>query len=313
MARIRFKALEEVMHRKAIHVQPSSNKVSDYFGTNVFNEHARREFLGKEAYKSVKLAIEKGTRIDRKIADQVAAAMKEWALSKGATHYTHWFQPLTGSTAEKHDAFFEPDDRGRAIESFDGDMLVQQEPDASSFPSGGIRNTFEARGYTAWDPSSPAFVIGKTLCIPTVFISYTGEALDNKMPLLKALHAIDEIATEVCQYFDKNITKVNATLGWEQEYFLIDTALHNARPDVMMTGRALFGNTPAKGQQLDDHYFGSIPERVTAYMKDFEHEAHKLGIPVTTRHNEWRPTNMKWHPSLKIPTWQMITTYWSWT
>ncbi len=296
MARIRFTALEEVMHRKAIHVEPSSDKVSDYFGSNVFNEHARREFLGKEAYKSVKQAIEKGTRIDRKIADQVAAAMKEWALSKGATHYTHWFQPLTGSTAEKHDAFFEPDDRGRAIETFDGDMLVQQEPDASSFPSGGIRNTFEARGYTAWDPSSPAFVIGKTLCIPTVFISYTGEALDNKMPLLKALHAIDEIATDVCQYFDKNITKVVATLGWEQEYFLIDTALHNARPDVMMTGRALFGHTPAKGQQLDDHYFGSIPERVTAFMKDFEHEAHKLGIPVTTRHNEVAPNQYEMAP-----------------
>jgi glutamine synthetase len=230
------------------------------------------------------------------MADQVASAMKDWALTKGATHYTHWFQPLTGATAEKHDAFFKPVGPGRAIERFDGELLVQQEPDASSFPNGGIRNTFEARGYTAWDPSSPAFVIGKTLCIPTIFISYTGESLDYKMPLLKALHAIDKAAVDVCQYFDKNVTKVNATLGWEQEYFLVDQALFNCRPDLMMTGRALFGHAPAKGQQLDDHYFGSIPERVTAFMREFETEAILLGIPVTTRHNEVAPNQFECAP-----------------
>jgi glutamine synthetase len=230
------------------------------------------------------------------MADQVASAMKDWALTKGATHYTHWFQPLTGSTAEKHDAFFKPVGPGKAIERFDGDLLVQQEPDASSFPNGGIRNTFEARGYTAWDPSSPAFVIGKTLCIPTIFISYTGESLDYKMPLLKALHVVDQAAVEVCQYFDKNVTKVNATLGWEQEYFLIDQALFNARPDLMMTGRALFGHAPAKGQQLEDHYFGSIPERVNAFMREFETESLKLGIPVTTRHNEVAPNQFECAP-----------------
>jgi glutamine synthetase len=241
-------------------------------------------------------AINNGTRLDRKNADQVASAMKDWAISKGATHYTHWFQPLTGATAEKHDAFFKPTGPGRAIERFDGDLLVQQEPDASSFPNGGIRNTFEARGYTAWDPSSPAFVIGKTLCIPTIFISYTGESLDVKMPLLKALHAVDEAAVAVCQYFDKNVTKVNATLGWEQEYFLIDKALFNARPDLIMTGRALFGHAPAKGQQLEDHYFGSIPERVTAFMREFEMESLLLGIPVTTRHNEVAPNQFECAP-----------------
>jgi glutamine synthetase len=230
------------------------------------------------------------------MADQVASAMKDWAITKGATHYTHWFQPLTGTTAEKHDAFFKPVGPGRALERFDGDLLVQQEPDASSFPNGGIRNTFEARGYTAWDPSSPAFVIGKTLCIPTIFISYTGESLDYKMPLLKALHAVDESAVAVCQYFDKNVTKVNATLGWEQEYFLIDQALFNARPDLMMTGRALFGHDSAKGQQLEDHYFGSIPERVTAFMREFENESIALGIPVTTRHNEVAPNQFECAP-----------------
>jgi glutamine synthetase len=230
------------------------------------------------------------------MADQVASAMKDWAITKGATHYTHWFQPLTGATAEKHDAFFKPVGPGKAIERFDGDLLVQQEPDASSFPNGGIRNTFEARGYTAWDPSSPAFVIGKTLCIPTIFISYTGESLDYKMPLIKALSAIDQAATEVCQYFDKNVNKVNATLGWEQEYFLIDQALFNARPDLMMTGRALFGHAAAKGQQLEDHYFGSIPDRVTAFMREFERESILLGIPVTTRHNEVAPNQFECAP-----------------
>jgi glutamine synthetase len=222
--------------------------------------------------------------------------MKDWAISKGATHYTHWFQPLTGSTAEKHDGFFKPIGPGKAIERFEGDLLVQQEPDASSFPNGGIRNTFEARGYSAWDPSSPAFVMGKTLCIPTIFIAYTGEALDFKMPLLKALTTVEEAATAVCQYFDKNVTNVKATLGWEQEYFLVDTALYNARPDLMMAGRAVFGHSPAKGQQLDDHYFGSIPERVTEFMRDFEYESHLLGIPVTTRHNEVAPNQFECAP-----------------
>jgi glutamine synthetase len=255
-----------------------------------------REYLPSDAFKSMMESIQNGTRLDRKMADQVASAMKDWALTKGATHYTHWFQPLTGSTAEKHDAFFKPIGPGKAIEKFDGDLLVQQEPDASSFPNGGIRNTFEARGYTAWDPSSPAFVIGKTLCIPTIFISYTGESLDYKMPLLKALNAVDLAATEVCQYFDKNVTKVNATLGWEQEYFLIDQALFNARPDLMMTGRALFGHAAAKGQQLEDHYFGSIPDRVTAFMREFETEAILLGIPVTTRHNEVAPNQFECAP-----------------
>jgi glutamine synthetase len=271
-------------------------KVSELFAKNVFHADTMREYLPSDAYKSMMESIQNGTRLDRKMADQVASAMKDWAITKGATHYTHWFQPLTGSTAEKHDAFFKPVGPGKAIERFDGDLLVQQEPDASSFPNGGIRNTFEARGYTAWDPSSPAFVIGKTLCIPTIFISYTGESLDYKMPLLKALHAVDQAAVDVCQYFDKNVTKVNATLGWEQEYFLVDQALFNARPDLMMTGRALFGHSAAKGQQLEDHYFGSIPERVTAFMREYENEAISLGIPVTTRHNEVAPNQFECAP-----------------
>ncbi|MCO5258943.1 MAG: glutamine synthetase III [Crocinitomicaceae bacterium] len=271
-------------------------KISDIFGENVFHQEVMREYLPSDAYKQVLETIETGTRLDRKVADQVASAMKDWALTKGATHYTHWFQPLTGSTAEKHDAFFKPIGPGKAIERFDGDLLVQQEPDASSFPNGGIRNTFEARGYTAWDPSSPAFVIGKTLCIPCVFISYTGESLDFKMPLLKALNAVEKAAVEVCQYFDKNVTKVNATLGWEQEYFLIDQAYFNARPDIMMTGRALFGQISAKSQQLDDHYFGTIPSRVTSFMREFETESIKLGIPVTTRHNEVAPNQFECAP-----------------
>jgi glutamine synthetase len=241
-------------------------------------------------------AVNTGARLDRKMADQVASAMKDWALTKGATHYTHWFQPLTGSTAEKHDAFFKPVGPGSAIESFDGDLLVQQEPDASSFPNGGIRNTFEARGYTAWDPSSPAFVMDKTLCIPTIFVAYTGEALDYKMPLLKALQRVNEAAVDVCKYFDKNVKKTIATLGWEQEYFLVDKALFNARPDLVMTGRAVFGHASAKGQQLDDHYFGSISPRVSAFMKDFEAESIRLGIPVTTRHNEVAPNQFECAP-----------------
>ena len=292
----RQQALHEVLDRVPNHQPRPANKISEYFGENVFNLHVMRSYLPDEAYDGIVEAMEKGTPISRKVADQTASAMKEWAISRGATHYTHWFQPLTGSTAEKHDSFISPTADGRAIEKFDGSLLVQQEPDASSFPSGGIRNTFEARGYTLWDPTSPAFVWGETLCIPTIFISYTGYALDNKMPLLKALSAVDAAATSVCQYFDKNITKVNATLGWEQEYFLVDKALYAARPDLAMTGRALFGAAPAKGQQLDDHYFGAIPERVSAFMKDFEMEAHKLGIPVTTRHNEVAPNQFELAP-----------------
>lgn len=296
MVTIRFKALEEVMNRQPKEVIFPEGRVSKYFACNVFGKEAMREYMSEEAYNSVIEAIEKSTNIDRKIADQVAASMKAWASERGATHYTHWFQPLTGETAEKHDAFFEPTESGRAIERFGGGSLVQQEPDASSFPSGGIRNTFEARGYTAWDPSSPAFLMGKTLCIPTIFVSYTGEALDYKTPLLKALHALDKYATEVCQYFDKNVTKVTTTLGWEQEYFLVDSALYNARPDLALTGRALFGHAPAKGQQLEDHYFGSIPDRVAAFMREYEIEAHMLGIPVKTRHNEVAPNQYECAP-----------------
>ena len=294
--RIRTKAIEDVLGRVPNHTDAPSAKVSDFFGANVFNEDAMRMFLTEDAYFAVRQAIHQGERIDRKLADQVASGMKEWAFTKGATHYTHWFQPLTGLSAEKHDAFFEPIGGGRSIERFDGSLLVQQEPDASSFPNGGLRNTFEARGYTAWDPSSPAFVIGRTLCIPTIFISYTGEALDYKMPLLRAIRAVDEAATAVCQYFDKDVNKVMATLGWEQEYFLIDKSLFFARPDIMMCGRALFGHTPAKGQQLEDHYFGSIPDRARAFMRDFENEALMLGIPVKTRHNEVAPNQFECAP-----------------
>ena len=244
----------------------------------------------------MKNCIAEGEKIERDIADHIAIAMKSWARSKGVTHYTHWFQPLTGLTAEKHDAFFDLSKDGELIETFDGGQLIQQEPDASSFPSGGIRNTFEARGYTAWDPTSPAFIIGKTLCIPTIFVSYTGEALDYKTPLLKALSAVDKAAVAVCKYFEKDVTKVNATLGWEQEYFLVDAALYKARPDLMLTGRTLFGRSSSKGQQLDDHYFGSIPERAAAFIKDFEYQALQLGIPVKTRHNEVAPNQFECAP-----------------
>lgn len=295
MSTLRFNALQEVLHRETVVVEENERR-SELFGKNVFNEQAMRQYMTKEAYQSVMDAIEFGTKIDRKTADQIAVSMKDWALSKGATHYTHWFQPLTGSTAEKHDAFFETVEGGGAMEKFDGGQLVQQEPDASSFPNGGIRNTFEARGYTAWDPTSPAFIYGTTLCIPTVFVAYTGEALDNKAPLLRALQAVDTAATAVCKYFDKNVSKVNATLGWEQEYFLIDTALAAARPDIMMTGRALLGHAPAKGQQLDDHYFGSIPTRVLNFMRDLEHECMLLGVPVKTRHNEVAPNQFELAP-----------------
>lgn len=296
MTSIRFNALKEASNRNPVEPIIKDYKSPEIFSKNVFAKISMREFLSKEAYESVISAIEHGTQIDRKTANQVASAMKAWASGRGATHYTHWFQPLTGSTAEKHDAFFEPIEDGLAIENFAGSALIQQEPDASSFPNGGIRNTFEARGYTAWDPSSPAFVIGTTLCIPTIFISYTGEALDYKTPLLKTLHTIDKAAVDVCQYFDKNVTKVWATLGCEQEYFLVDIALHSARPDLVLTGRTLFGHSSSKGQQLEDHYFGSIPDRVLNFMRDFEAESLMLGIPLKTRHNEVAPNQFECAP-----------------
>jgi glutamine synthetase len=296
MATIRFKALEALMSRQAQYVEQPTKKTSEYFAENVFDQRKMREHLSKEAYDTVKDAIDNGTKIPRRIADQVSSGMKAWAVSKGVTHYTHWFHPLTGATAEKHDAFFEPTSNDGVIESFDGAKLVQQEPDASSFPSGGLRNTFEARGYTAWDPSSPAFVFDRTLCIPTIFVSYTGEALDYKTPLLKTLSVLNDAAVDVCQYFDKNVTKVYSTLGWEQEYFLIDSALFLARPDLMLTGRTLMGHASAKDQQLEDHYFGTIPSRASAFMRDFEIEAYKLGIPIKTRHNEVAPNQFECAP-----------------
>jgi glutamine synthetase len=296
MSTLRFQALKDVSGRKPVKFEEAGKK-SDLFGLNVFNDKAMKQFLTSDAYKGVKDAIQHGTKIDRKLADYIAMGMKEWALAKGVTHYTHWFQPLTGATAEKHDAFFETSyDGSDPVEKFGGGQLVQQEPDASSFPNGGIRNTFEARGYTAWDPTSPAFIFGTTLCIPTVFISYTGEALDYKTPLLRALNAVDEAAVDVCKYFDKNVKKVTATLGWEQEYFLIDASLANSRPDIVMTGRTLLGHTSAKGQQLDDHYFGSIPSRALNYMRELEEECMLLGIPVKTRHNEVAPNQFELAP-----------------
>jgi glutamine synthetase len=299
MAYLRFKALEMLSfkdYRKDNAVEIPA-KLSELFCQNVFSEETMRSYLTSEAFKSIQDAIKRGSKIQRDVADQIAVAMKDWALSKGATHYTHWFQPLTGSTAEKHDSFFTPFESDRAIERFSGGMLIQQEPDASSFPNGGIRNTFEARGYTAWDPSSPAFIVGTTLCIPSIFISYTGETLDYKAPLLRALHALDTAATDICKsYFDKNVTKVSPTLGWEQEYFLVDSALYQSRPDLVITGKTLLGHSPAKGQQLDDHYFGSIPTRVMNFMKELEIECMKLGIPVTTRHNEVAPNQFELAP-----------------
>ena len=294
MSTLRFHAIKETFNRPVIDVQEPQRR-SAIFGSNVFNNAAMRQFLTKDSFKSVQDAVTNGSKIDRAIADHISTGMKEWAIAKGATHYTHWFQPLTGTTAEKHDAFFETTEDG-AIEKFGGGQLVQQEPDASSFPNGGIRNTFEARGYTAWDPTSPAFIYGTTLCIPTVFVSYTGEALDNKTPLLRALQTIDSAATDVAKYFDKTVTKVNPTLGWEQEYFLIDKALAKSRPDINLTGRTLLGHSSAKGQQLDDHYFGSIPKRALDYMRDLETECMYLGIPVKTRHNEVAPNQFELAP-----------------
>ncbi len=295
MAKYRFGAITRSNDRKYIPFDESGRR-SELFGSRVFSEERMLQYLTSDALESVRGAVNSGVKISRKIADQIAEAMKAWAISQGATHYTHWFQPLTGSTAEKHDAFFDLLPNGRALEKFGGGQLVQQEPDASSFPSGGIRNTCEARGYTAWDPTSPAFIYGATLCIPTVFVAYTGEALDNKTPLLRALSAVDNAATSVARYFDKNVSKVNATLGWEQEYFLIDKALAAARPDIVLTGRTLVGQAAAKGQQLDDHYFGVIPVRALAYMRELERECMILGIPVKTRHNEVAPNQFELAP-----------------
>ncbi len=296
MAKFRFRALDEVLNREPVEVTREENLVSDYFGMLVFDHAKMKKYLSREAFKAVTDAIDKGTTVDRKMADQVAQGMKAWAIENGATHYTHWFHPLTDGTAEKHDAFIVHGADGGVIESFSGQLLAQQEPDASSFPSGGIRQTFEARGYTAWDPSSPAFISETTLTIPTIFISYTGEALDFKTPLLRALNAVDKAATDVCFYFDKNVTSVSATLGWEQEYFLIDEALYMARPDIALTGRTLMGHASSKDQQLDDHYFSSIPTRVNRFMQDVENEAYKLGIPLRTRHNEVAPNQYEVAP-----------------
>ena len=300
MQSLRLNALHGLFSDSKIISIPESKKITSIFGENVFNLKTARQFLSDEAYKSLVSSIKNQTKIDRKMGDQIAAALKGWAESRNVTHYTHWFQPLTGATAEKHDSFFTLKGDGTSLEEFDGAALIQQEPDASSFPSGGIRVTFEARGYTAWDPSSPPFIMemgnGKTLCIPTIFVSYTGESLDAKTPLLKSLVALEKAALDVCQYFDKNITSVKPTLGWEQEYFVVDASIASGRPDLIASGRTVFGHAPAKGQQLEDHYFGAIPERVYSFMRDFENESYKLGIPLKTRHNEVAPSQFECAP-----------------
>jgi glutamine synthetase len=299
MQSLRFKAIDNLTAGAEV-TEASSSRITAIFGENVFSLKTAREYLSDEAYKSLVSSMKSGHRVDRTMASQIAAGIRKWAESKSVTHFTHWFQPLTGTSAEKHDSFFTLKSDGTPLEQFEADALVQQEPDASSFPSGGLRATFEARGYTAWDPNSPAFIMeignGRTLCIPTIFVSYTGEALDYKAPLLKSIEALNKAAVEVCNYFDRNVTQVYATLGWEQEYFVIDEGLANARPDIVMTGRTVFGHAPAKGQQLEDHYFGSIPERVYAYMRDFENESYKLGIPLRTRHNEVAPAQFECAP-----------------
>ena len=299
MQSLRFKAIENLRSNAEVTVK-SSVKITGIFGENVFTLKTARQFLSDEAYKSLVSSTKGGKKIDRSMGNQIANGLRAWAESKGVTHYTHWFQPLTDLSAEKHDSFFTLKGDGTPIEEFEGAALIQQEPDASSFPSGGLRATFEARGYTAWDPSSPAFIMeignGKTLCVPTIYVSYTGESLDAKTPLIKALVALDKAGVEVAQYFDKNVSKITATLGWEQEYFVIDAAMANARPDIMMTGRTVFGHSPAKGQQLEDHYFGAIPERIYAFMRDYEQEAYKLGIPLRTRHNEVAPSQFECAP-----------------
>ena len=299
MESLRFKAIDNLATNPGLTVK-ASTKITGIFGENVFTHSVARQFLSDEAYKSLLASIKSGKKIDRNMGSQIANGLRAWAEGKGVTHYTHWFQPLTDLSAEKHDSFFTLKGDGTPIEEFEGAALIQQEPDASSFPSGGLRATFEARGYTAWDPSSPPFIMeignGKTLCIPTIFVSYTGHSLDAKTPLIKALVSLEKAGVEVCQYFDKNITKITATLGWEQEYFVIDAGMVNARPDILMTGRTVFGHAPAKGQQLDDHYFGAIPERIYAFMRDYEQESYKLGIPLRTRHNEVAPCQFECAP-----------------
>ncbi|MBQ6549062.1 MAG: glutamine synthetase III, partial [Prevotella sp.] len=293
---LRFKVVEEAFKKKALEVKAPSERPSEYFGKYVFNRQKMYKYLPADVYNKLIDVIDNGARLDRSIADAVAAGMKQWAQEMGATHYTHWFQPLTEGTAEKHDAFVEHDGKGGMVENFSGKLLVQQEPDASSFPNGGIRNTFEARGYSAWDPTSPVFIIDDTLCIPTIFISYTGEALDYKAPLLRSLHALSKSATDVCQFFYDDVKKVQVNLGWEQEYFLVDEGLYSARPDLVMTGRTLMGHESAKNQQMDDHYFGTIPDRVQAFMKDLEIQALELAIPCKTRHNEVAPNQFELAP-----------------
>ena len=296
MSLLRFKMVDAAINHTAVETEAPAGRPSDYFGEKVFGRDAMRKYLNKATYDALVDTMENGTTLTREVADSIAAGMRQWALEHGADHYTHWFQPLTGGTAEKHDAFAEPDGSGGVLEEFSGKLLVQQEPDASSFPNGGIRNTFEARGYSAWDPASPAFIVDTTLCIPTVFIAYTGEALDYKAPLLRSLNAVDKAATEVCRYFDKNVQRVHAYLGWEQEYFLVDESLWAVRPDLMLTGRTLMGHESAKNQQLEDHYFGAIPTRVMAFMRELEYECLKLGIPVKTRHNEVAPNQFELAP-----------------
>ena len=296
MNNLRFQVVEEAFKKRAVEVKVPKERPSQYFGKYVFNKQKMFRYLPSDIYEKMIDVIDNGARLDRSIADAVAEGMKRWAMEMGVTHYTHWFQPLTEGTAEKHDAFVEHDGKGGMIETFSGKLLVQQEPDASSFPNGGIRNTFEARGYSAWDPTSPVFIIDDTLCIPTIFIAYTGEALDYKAPLLRALHAVDKAATEVCRFFYDDVQKVQVNLGWEQEYFLVDEGLYSARPDLLMTGRTLMGHESAKNQQMDDHYFGTIPDRVQAFMKDLEIQALELAIPVKTRHNEVAPNQFELAP-----------------
>lgn len=296
MANLRFEAVAEAFKKRPINVEIPTERPSEYFAKYVFNRQKMYQYLPADIYETLVDVIDNGARLDRSIADAVAGGMKDWAMKNGVTHYTHWFQPLTEGTAEKHDAFIEHDGKGGMIEEFSGKLLVQQEPDASSFPSGGIRNTFEARGYSAWDPTSPVFIIDDTLCIPTIFISYTGEALDYKAPLLRSLHAVNVAGTEVCHYFNEDVKKVSANLGWEQEYFLVDENLYSARPDLMLTGRTLMGHDSAKNQQMDDHYFGTIPDRVQAFMKDLEIQALELGVPCKTRHNEVAPGQFELAP-----------------
>ncbi len=296
MSKLRFRVVETAFKKRAAEVPAPAERPSDYFGQNVFNRAKMFKYLPEKAYERITDCIDNGTPLDRETADAVAAGMKKWAVEMGATHYTHWFHPLTEGTAEKHDAFVEHDGKGGMVEEFSGKLLIQQEPDASSFPNGGIRNTFEARGYSAWDPSSPAFIVGDTLCIPTVFIAYTGESLDYKAPLLKALEAVNKAAVDVCHYFNPDVKKIYAYLGWEQEYFLVDEGLYAARPDLLLTGRTLMGHESSKNQQLEDHYFGAIPTRVMEFMKDLEMESLKLGIPVKTRHNEVAPNQFELAP-----------------